>query len=155
MTIFLQLLWLKKIKLYLDTLWLVGSMLAVPGLLGVTAYWLTGAGHSASVTSTPTSVHASPGAVTKIKPTVTVTTGARTIYRLTLVDANGVTVCVYPDISPADSDTPDFGNILIRVPDTLSQGSYRLFADIVYAVNPIKSGVVRVKVADVTVDKEG
>jgi len=154
MTIFLQLLWLKKIKLYLDTLWLVGSMLAVPGLIGVTVYWLTGAGSSASVSSSPASVRANPGDVTKIKSYLTVTTSARTIYRLTLVDAQGKTVCVYPDMEPTNLDTPEFGNILIRVPDTLSQGSYHLFADIVYAVNPLKSNIVRVKVADVKVDKE-
>ncbi len=155
MTIFLQLLWLKKIKLYLDTLWLVGSMLAVPGLIGVTCYWLTGAGHSAAVSNTPTSVHATQGSVAKIKSHLTVTTTARTLYRLKLIDANGVVVCVYPDMEPPNSETPEFGNIVIRVPDTVAQGSYQLFADIVYAVNPIKSNVVRVKVADITVDKEG
>jgi hypothetical protein len=74
-------------------------------------------------------------------------------YKLVLVDPiTRNRVFTYPEVK--ETKDQELGNVLLQLPEHLSPGTYALYADISYPSNPLKYAELKVKIADITIDKE-
>lgn len=145
---------LSKTKVWLDIVGSFASLICTPIIVVSGIAWVSGFGHSATVTSRALSaVHAQPGSVSEIDSDIKVDTDStKLVYRLRLTDVNGHTVYVYPQ-SEVLNKIPKLTRIMIQVPDEIKQGTYLLYTDVTYAKNPIRTGVVSTQVAKIEIDE--
>lgn len=145
--------WMKT-KVWGEIVGSLASLVCTPILVASGIAWMSGVGHSASVTSRALSaVHAVPGEISEIEPDIKVDTDATKItYRLRLTDINGHTVYVYPQSEVLDK-MPKLTKVMIQVPDQIDKGTYILYTDVTYAKNPIRTGVVSTQVAKIEIDE--
>lgn len=143
-----------KLKFWGDAIGSVASLIAVPGLVFTALAWSAGAGSSAFFAGKSSSVHAVRGETSEIKTDLSITTDSKKImYRMRLVDLHGNTVYTYPDSDITDV-SPKMGNVLVQVPAEVKKGEYDLYADVMYAKNPIRSETLKIKVARIFIDED-
>jgi len=70
------------------------------------------------------------------------------LYKMRLVDANGVTVYSYPQELASGKE---FGNLVVKIPSSVKNGEYDLYSEMTYAKNPIRTETVEIKLAHVNV----
>lgn len=144
-----------KLKFWGDIIGSIACLFVVPGMIVTTVFWAIGGGGSITTfVGKSSAVHAVRGEVSQIKTDLSVATDSKKImYRLRLVDLKGNTVYTYPDSDVTDV-SPEMGNVLVQVPNTITRGQYDLYADIRYAKNPIRSEIVKIKVARIFVEED-
>lgn len=143
-----------KIKFWGDAIGSIAALTVVPGLVFTTVMWTVGGGSSAFFVGKSSSVHAVRGEVSEIKTNLAITTDSKKImYRMRLVNQQGDTVYTYPDSDITDV-SPKMGNILVQVPTGVKKGEYDLYADVMYAKNPIRSETLKIRVARIVVDED-
>lgn len=136
---------ISKIKFYSDALWGVAAVCGAPCLMLAAGYWASGGGDGLSVASRLQQLTAIRGQTSTVHPDLEVqTSSSKVVYRIRLVDKQGRTVYVYPEV-----ESSSVGNTVIQIPDV--PGDYEIYTDITYAKNPIKNETLRVKTAKLSV----
>ncbi len=146
---------IKKIKAIFDGAFTLFSLIAVPGMVVTTMFWVFEPAGSASVkSSSKTSIMATRGETAKIKPSVSMKIENKVVsYTVKLLDNKGEVVYEYPTTKvDSDYDPEEQGAVMLKIPPHIPKGSYDLVVDMEYPKNPLKSNKLQVEMAHLNVE---
>lgn len=137
----------KKVRSLLDFLWGTCSIILVPALVVICAFWLLEP-QLINRISSKAQISAYPGEVTKIPSSITTNADIKTEYTVKLVDGKGVIQYVYPK---RYSDSTNINDLVLRMPQGIEPGTYTIVATMKYKLNPLKVGTMKIELAHVTI----
>lgn len=146
-----QPIWFKRAKVYADAAWSSASIAAVAGMSCLAFYWTAVAPERPTFMSPAPKIRVTSGEVTKVSAQLNISSSPHVAYRMWLVNSSNQVIYTYPEVVNSEQ-TPEFGNLLIRVPPQVDTGDYKLLAQVKYLQNPIKTNVLQVELADIHVD---
>jgi hypothetical protein len=141
---------LRSVREVADGLFTLFSLICVPALSGASFMWILEYPKvSQSLASRP-SVAASAGTDAEVY-VPWFANSPRIAYKLYLIDGVGRIVYDYPEASTDIKNSPEFGNMLFKIPREVPPGDYKLVADVKYLMSPQQTGIIQMEIAQINV----
>lgn len=139
-------------KELLDGLFTLASLICVPALSGMGLIWAVAPATELKVSGPAYVVSASAGEETAVPIPWSANNATPLTYKIYLMKDEDI-VEDYPEVVTNSNHSPEFGNLMFRIPQRVPTGTYQLVADITYIQNPLKTGIIRIELAQVQVTR--